>query len=183
MKTLKLKFVVLLLVFITCVGFISWNREEETRYLNNRTTIVADKCFANFMKSMNEMGAIYYIPDTKLEKGKELGLLPKEKRGNQTEAVDMFLFFDQVTPVMQPNDECSKNLKLTLADLQMIIFVDKKKSDQYSKYGVQKMEFKFTGIKYKLEGKYMLTDKLTFKLSNNTTVNMLPVDCPGSIGL
>ncbi|HNW89940.1 MAG TPA: hypothetical protein PKN48_09775 [Bacteroidales bacterium] len=175
MKTFQLKFVALLLVFITCAGFISWNREEEARYLNNRTAIFADKCFANFMKGMNELGAIYYIPDTKLEKGKELGLLPKEKSANQTEAFDMFLSFDQVSPVMLPNDECARKVQLTLEDLGMVIFVDKNKSRQYSKYGVQKTEFKFTGLKFKVEGKLMPADKMFIKLSNNTTVVMRPM--------
>ncbi|HOY32577.1 MAG TPA: hypothetical protein PKW80_11920 [Bacteroidales bacterium] len=175
MKALKIKMVALLLVFITCAGFISWNREEEARYLTSRTAIVTDKCFINFMKSMNDLGAIYYIPDNKLEKGKELGLAPKEKSAGQTEAFDVFLSFDQIVPVVRSNDECSKKVRLALEDLGMIIFVDKKKSDQYSKYGVQKTEFKHEGLRFKVEGKLMPADKMFIKIGNNTTVTMLPM--------
>ncbi len=176
MKTLKSDFIVLLLIFFTCTSFYVVNREEEIHALNNKTAFVADKCFQNFMKSMNELGAVFYIPDTKLEKGKELGLQPKEKSAGWAEEYDFNTYFDQVTPIALSNDECSQKVKLTLADLQMLIFVEKKKSDQYSNSGVQKMEFKLTGLKYKLEGKFTLTEKLNFKLTNNTTVSMVPVE-------
>lgn len=72
MKNIKLNIVTLLLVFFISSGFISWNREEETKKLNPATVIMADKCFINFMKGMNELAAVYNIPDSKLEKGKEL---------------------------------------------------------------------------------------------------------------
>ena len=52
MEKVKIKVIALLIVFITCAGFVSWNREEETRLLNNNTAIIPDKCFQNFMSKV-----------------------------------------------------------------------------------------------------------------------------------
>jgi len=175
MEKVKIKVIALLIVFITCAGFVSWNREEETRLLNNNTAIIPDKCFQNFMKNMSELGAVFYIPDNKLEKGKELGLVPKEKSANQTESYEFYSFFNQVVPVERSTDECSKKLKLSLEELQMVIFVDKKKSDQYSKYGIEKTAWKVEHKNFKLDGKYKLTEKLTVKFDNNTNAVLIPM--------
>lgn len=174
MNQLKLQITGLLIVAITCGGLLSWTREDEMRQLNNNSAVVADKCMEAFLKNMKNLGAIIYLPDTKLQKGAEFGLTPIEG-GNTTEAYEFYSFFDQVQPVENPNDPCSPTLKINFDELQMVVFVDKTKSGQYSRSGVQKSEWKIGGIKYKLEEKHTLTEKLKIKITGNSTLTLVPV--------
>ena len=95
------------------------------------------------------------------------------------------VFLEPVTHIANGDSGCRSRIfgidltflgeNIYFDNLQMFVFVDKTKSAQYSKFGVQQIEWKFNGMRYKLEEKHKLNEKLTIKLADNTKQTIVPV--------
>lgn len=185
MKNIKIQIIVLCIVFIVCGSFISiQNREEELKKLSPNAAIISDDCFDSFLKNLNKLGAVIYIPDTKLVKGKELGLTKSTNTntkslnsGNTTEAYEFYVNYDQIAPVKNDKDECSEKNIINFNNLKMLVFVDNTKSAEYKKLGFVKVEEKIDGQSFhKLEGKFIKHETIKIKFDNNIKeINYTPV--------
>jgi hypothetical protein len=175
MKNSKLQIVALCIVFFICGSFT--NNPNSGKVLNNSkqtTSTISEKCLSFFTNNLDELGAVVYIPDTRLDKAAELGFSKIAPATiNSTETYDLYNVYDQVTPVADPNYDCSSKIMSTANDLQMIIFVNKSKALAYKKLGFVKVEA-VAGQTDKLQGKHLKTETLNVTI-NSKEIKYVPV--------
>ena len=160
MKNFKLQIVILCAVILTCGSFINIQK-------NAKPANAPDVCFTTFLDNLKTLGAIVYVPQFKMEKAKELGLIPVKNNSNSSsEAVDLLSVYDQVGPVLNKSDQCSIKVQATFGDMQLLILVDKSNSDKLAPFGLQKIASKINDQDIKLDKKHSKDEYFLLQVGN-----------------